>query len=104
MSDVEAIMNAKLPTWKMEHFGLWADVIQPMAEGVKAQAVSSVEILEMEDAAQAARYREVRAKLAQEVSLMTQYHAQLEENKRRSHVVSVMHERSQVQVGKELLV
>ena len=53
MADVEAIMSAKLPTWKLEHFGLWADVIQPKAEGVQMPQATNTEIMDLEEQAEA---------------------------------------------------
>jgi len=64
---------------------------------------SAAEVLELEDQANAARFRELRAKISQDCASMTQFNAQSEEGKRRSHVVQVTHERSQIEVGKKLL-
>ena len=94
-------MASKLSTWKLSHLGLWTDLVEPPTAPVKVH--SAAELMEIEDESQAAKFREVRAKLAQDVANMTQYNSTLEETKRRAHVVMVMHERSQVQVGKELL-
>lgn len=102
LADVEAIMHAKCPTWKLEHFGLWADLVQVRTEASTLPSASTAEIMDMEDAAQQAKFREVRAKLAADVASMTMFHAQSAEAKRRGHVVKVMHERSQVQIGREL--
>ena len=60
--------------------------------------------MELEDEAQAAKFREVRTKLSQDISAMCSYNSSKEECTRRSHVVKVMHEKSQVEAGKELLV
>lgn len=65
---------------------------------------SAAELIEIEEESTAAKFREVRAKLAQDCANLTQYHASLEETKRRQHVVMVMHEKGQVQTGKQLLV
>lgn len=100
-ADVEAITASKLSTWKLEHFGAWADLCAPPA--MPAALPSAAEVLELEDQANAARFRELRAKIAQDCASMTQFNAQSEEGKRRSHVVQVTHERSQIEVGKKLL-
>ena len=59
--------------------------------------------MEIEDQAQAARFREVRAKLSQDIAAMTAFNTAKDETQRRSHVVSVMHEKAQVSTGKQLL-
>ena len=100
-ADVEAITASKLPTWKLEHFGAWQDLCAPPA--MPAALPSAAEVLELEDQANAARFRELRAKISQDCASMTQFNAQSEEGKRRSHVVQVTHERSQIEVGKKLL-
>lgn len=100
--DVEAIVAAKLPTWRLQHLGLWVDLVEPPTPA--AVAASPAELMELEDQANAAKFRELRAKIAQDQAAMTSYHAQLEEGKRRSHVVNIMHERAQVEAGKQLLV
>ena len=100
--EVEAAVTAKLPTWKVQHLGLWADLIEPQAS--HGPVVSASELMELEDEAQAAKFREVRTKLSQDISAMCSYNSSKEECTRRSHVVKVMHEKSQVEAGKELLV
>ena len=66
-------------------------------------APDAEEITEMEDAAQAARFREVKAKLATDAAAMVSFNAQVATSEKRSHVVTVMHERAQVQTGRECL-
>ena len=100
-SDVEAIVSSKLPTWKLNHFGLWSDMVEPPQAPVPS--ATATELADLEEQAHQAKFREMRAKIAQDMSNMTRYNAQSEENKRRSHVVHVMHERAQAQVGKEFL-
>lgn len=63
-----------------------------------------MEVQELEDQAQAARFRQVRAKLSQDISAMTAFNTKKDETQRRTHVVSVMHEKAQVAVGKQFLV
>lgn len=98
---MEAITASKLATWKLEHFGAWADLCAPPP--VPTSLPSAAEVLELEDQANAARFRELRAKIAQDCASMTQFNAHSEEGKRRCHVVQVTHERSQIEVGKKLL-
>ena len=101
MADVEAIVSSKLSTWKLCHLGLWADLIEPPA--VPAKPVSTAELMEMEDLAAAAKFREIKAKIQQDQSDMATYNAQQAEGERRTHVVMVMHEKAQVQIGKSYL-
>lgn len=101
-SDVEAVVTAKLATWKVQHLGVWSDLVEVAAPS--APVLSASELMDLEDEAQAARFREARAKLAQDTADMCQFNAKAEENKRRAHVVTVLHEKAQVQQGKELLV
>lgn len=101
MSDVEAIVSSKLSTWKLSHLGLWADVIEPPAAPVKP--VSTAELMEMEDLAAAAKFREIKAKIQQDQADMATYNANQAEGERRTHVVMVMHEKAQVQIGKSYL-
>ncbi|CAK9038785.1 Sodium/hydrogen exchanger 3, partial [Durusdinium trenchii] len=101
--EIEATVTSKLSTWKLQHLGIWADVVEPEAAPA-AKVHSAAELLEIEGECQAAKFREVRAKVAQDIADMTQYNSSLKESERRAHVVTVMHERGQVQIGKELLV
>ena len=73
------------------------DLVEPPA-GPGAVA-TAVELVEMEDQAQAARYREISAKLAQDVAAMTAFNAAQDDSTRRSHVVNVMHQKAQMTVG-----
>ncbi|CAK9062831.1 Uncharacterized protein SCF082_LOCUS32651 [Durusdinium trenchii] len=98
--DVEAAVASKLSTWKLSHLGLWSDLVEPPATPVKIH--NAQELMEMEDSANAAKFREIRAKLAQDCAAMTAFNANQAESKRRAHVVMVMHEKGQMQVGKEL--
>lgn len=98
---MEAIVTSKLATWKLQHFGLWHDLVAPVTSPVPE--TSAAEVMDLEEQAHQAKYRELRAKIAQDLSTMTAFNAKSDENDRRSHVVSVMHERAQVQIGKELL-
>lgn len=102
-SDVEAIVASKLATWKIQHFGLWADVVETPT-GPPPCVATAAELVDLEDQAQAARYREVRAKMAQDCAAMTLYNSQMEENKRRAHVVHVMRQKGQHEVGAEFLI
>ena len=101
MGEVEAAVTSKLSTWRLQHLGLWCDLVEPPATPVKVHKAS--EIMELEEEAQAARFREVRAKLAQDTCSMCQFNSDKEEALRRSHVVKVMHEKSQLECGKEFL-
>ncbi|CAK9006091.1 unnamed protein product [Durusdinium trenchii] len=99
-AEIEAAVTAKLSSWKPQHLSLWVDLVEPPA-GPTAVA-SAVEIVEMEDAAQAARFREVSAKLSQDIASMTAFNTASNETSRRSHVVNVMHQKAQMTVGKQL--
>ena len=57
------------------------------------EPTSAAELMDLEEQAHQARFREMRAKIAQDMSNMTAYNAQATENQRRNHVVHVMHER-----------
>ena len=92
---------AKLPSWKADHLSLWTDLVEPPCTPCKV--ATAADVAEMEDEAQGAKFREVRAKISQDMATMTAYNAQVAENKKREHVVMVMHEKSQMQQGKEFL-
>jgi hypothetical protein len=100
-AEIEATVTAKLSTWKPQHLSLWADLVEP--NGVQANPVTAVELMEIEDQAQASRFREVRAKLSQDIAAMTAYNNAKAENSRRGHVVGVMHQKAQMSVGKQFL-
>ena len=99
ITEIEAAVTAKLSTWKPEHLSLWVDLVQPPAG--PAAVATEVELVEMEDQAQAACYREISAKLAQDVAAMTGFNAAQDESTRRSHVVNVMHQKAQMTMGKQ---
>ena len=98
--EVEAAIASKLTTWQVQHLSLWSDYVEvkqaPTVPGAE-------EVTVMEDEAQAARFREVKAKLTRDAAAVTAYNARVAENAKREHVVKVMHERSQIQTGKESL-
>ena len=100
--EIEAAISTKLATWQVQHLSLWSDYIEvPAAPVISCDGADDLTV--MEDQAQALRFREVKAKMAQDIASMTAYNAKAQENCKRSHVVSVMHEKGQIQVGKELL-
>ncbi|CAJ1440263.1 unnamed protein product [Effrenium voratum] len=84
------------------HLAVWADYVEPKVPTITIS--DSVDIGIAEDEAQAARFREVRAKLSSDMMAMAQWNARQEENRKRAHVISVLHEKSQVETGKKLLV
>ena len=98
--EIEATISSKLETWELKHLSLWSDYIEPRISTITVP--DTEEIAAMEDEAQAARFREIKAKISQDEAAMTQFNARVAENDKRRHVVTVMHERSQLQVGKEL--
>ncbi|CAK9079028.1 unnamed protein product [Durusdinium trenchii] len=63
---------------------------------------TTAELMEMEDPAAAAKFREVKAKIVQDMTDMAIHNVQLAETERRAHVVMVMHEKAQAQIGKSL--
>ena len=99
-SDIEAVISAKLATWLPQHLGLWADHVE-VPSTPKKLPPSASELMEIEEEVSMARFREVRAKLAQDEAAMCAFNAASEEHRRRLHVVSVLHEKAQVQIGKE---
>lgn len=100
-SDIEAVVTSRLASWKVQHLGLWTDVVEPHAAPMSIP--TAADLMEIEDESQAAKFREIRAKVAQDVAAMTQYNASVQEHTRRLHVVKVMREKSQVEAGKQLL-
>ena len=100
-ADIEAAVTAKMSTWKPQHLALWVDMVEPPKAPLSIP--SAAELVEIEDQSQAARFREIRAKLSQDVADMTTFNSKNAEIERRGHVVSVMHEKAQMAVGKQLL-
>eukprot|EP00435_Cladocopium_sp_Y103_P054926 s114_g18.t1 len=78
---VEAAVASKLSTWKLQHLGIWTDIVEPPSAPL--QVHSAAELMDIEEESQAAKFREIRAKLAQDVAGMTQYISGMEENQRR---------------------
>ena len=99
-SEIEAALASKLTTWQVNHLSIWQDYVDTKSA---PQVPGAEEVIAMEDEAQAARFREVKAKIARDCANMTSYNARVDENRKREHVVRVMHEKSQVQCGKEFL-
>ncbi|CAK9002075.1 Uncharacterized protein SCF082_LOCUS7183 [Durusdinium trenchii] len=99
-ADIEAAVTAKMSTWKPQHLALWVDMVEPPKAPLSIP--SAAELVEIEDQSQAARFREIRAKLSQDVADMTTFNSKNAEIERRGHVVSVMHEKAQMAVGKQL--
>ena len=100
-AEIEAAISAKLQTWQLQHLSLWTDFIEPPSVSVVIQ--DTEDIVAMEDAAQAAKFREVKAKIAQDCAAMGRFNAQAAASAKRLHVVEVLHEKGQIQVGKEFL-
>lgn len=98
---MEAALTPKLRTWKIQHLGIWCDLVEPPSTPVKV--ATATDILEMEDEAQQARFREVRAQLAQDCTTMCKFNSDTKDANRRSHVVKVTHEKSQLELGKQFL-
>ncbi|CAK9013014.1 Uncharacterized protein SCF082_LOCUS11746 [Durusdinium trenchii] len=99
MSEIDASVSSKLSTWQVQHLSLWTDYVDTKAAAVVANAE---QVAAMEDEAQSAKYREVKAKLLKDQAAMTHFNACVNQNSKRKHVVKVMHERAQVQCGKQL--
>ena len=94
--EVEATVAGKVTTWQIQHLSLWGDYIEPKTS---TPAISGAdEVIALEDEATAARFREVKAKLAKDISAMTAYNNSVSASKKTAHVVSVMHEKAQQQV------
>lgn len=98
-AEVEAATTSKLTTWQLKHLSVWGDYVEPTVSAVLVP--DNEEIAAMEDATQAVRFREVKAKVAKDVAAMTAFNAKVKENKNRLHIVTVMHEKGQIQVGRQ---
>ena len=97
------MLSTKLPTWQVQHLSLWTDYIEVASAPAVISCDGADDLTVMEDQAQALRFREVKAKMAQDIASMTAYNAKAQENSKRRHVVSVMHEKGQIQVGVTLM-
>ena len=100
--EIEAVATAKLPTFKVEHLAIWNEFIEPQ-EGLKLDPQDEVTLQERADNVRAARFREIRAKVAEDSHRMTAYNVKLKQRDIRSHVVEVMHMKSQNAVGQKSL-
>eukprot|EP00435_Cladocopium_sp_Y103_P029455 s2934_g7.t1 len=98
-AEIEAAISSKLQTWQLQHLSLWTDLIEPPKVSVVIQ--DSDDIVAMEDAAQAAKFREVKAKIAQDCAAMGRFNAASAASAKRLHVVGVLHEKGQIQVAVE---
>ena len=98
---MEAAIASKLESWQLQHLSLWSDYVEVPAEA--PIVIGAEDVTAMQDVAQAARFREVKSKMAQDVLSMTAYNAKVKENTKRLHVVSVMHQKAQNNVGKGFL-
>ncbi|CAK9065937.1 Uncharacterized protein SCF082_LOCUS33655, partial [Durusdinium trenchii] len=98
--DYFADVTARLSTWKPQHLSIWCDLVEAPASPAKLS--TPADLADIEEQAHAARFREIRAKLSQDVLTMSQLNAKEAELKRRKHVISVMHEKAQLDIGKEL--
>lgn len=99
MSEVEAAVTSKLSTWQIRHLSVWTDYVE--VAPTPAHVPDAEEVVALEDQTQALRFREVKAKVAQDLAAMTQWNAKCQENTKRAHVVGVMHEKGQIQVGRK---
>ena len=68
---------------------------------VKLDPQDQATIQERADEVHAAKFREVRAKLAEDCNKMTAYNTQVKHKANRTHVVEVMHLKSQNAAGQK---
>ena len=101
-AEIEAAIPSKLPSWQIQHLSLWTDYIEPPATTVVIP--DTEDIVAMEDQAQAAKFREIKAKISQDCASMSRFNAQVTAQNKRLHVVTVMHEKGQNSIGRESLV
>lgn len=97
--EIEAAIASKLTSWQVQHLSLWSDYVEHKAAPIVLP--DSEDVMVLEDQCQAAKFREIKAKLAADISSMTSFNASVAANKKRAHVVAVMHERGQIQQGKQ---
>jgi hypothetical protein len=97
-AEIEAAISSKLQTWQLTHLSLWNDYIEPRSTST---VVPDEDIMAMEDEATAAKFREIKAKIATDTATMTRFNAQEAATAKRLHVVEVMHQKGQNQIGKE---
>ncbi|CAE7252952.1 unnamed protein product [Symbiodinium sp. CCMP2592] len=101
-SEIEATITAKLPTFKVEHLAIWSEFIEPKTTSVKLDPQDEVTLQERADTVRAAKFREIRAKVAEDSHRMTAFNTKTQQRDIRTHVVEVMHMKSQNAIGAKL--
>eukprot|EP00435_Cladocopium_sp_Y103_P004363 s5416_g1.t1 len=74
-AEIEAAISSKLTTWQLQHLSLWSDYIEPPTCPVVV--ADTEEITAMEDQATAAKFREIKTKLASDCANMTRFNTQV---------------------------
>ncbi|CAE6950443.1 unnamed protein product [Symbiodinium sp. CCMP2592] len=101
-SEIEATITAKLPTFKVEHLAIWSEFIEPKTTSVKLDPQDEVTLQERADTVRAAKFREIRAKVAEDSHRMTAFNTKTQQRDIRTHVVEVMHMKNQNAIGAKL--
>eukprot|EP00438_Fugacium_kawagutii_P006400 Skav224253 [mRNA] locus=scaffold2636:43241:44084:+ [translate_table: standard] len=101
--DIEALVASKNPQFRLESLSVWMDLIAPPALPTCLQADANVDALAAQEQAAQSKFAEVKIRLAADCQAMHSYNQEVEKSAGKLHVAKVLHEKTQLEKGKQPL-
>ena len=101
--DVEAAVATKSSAFRLSSLAIWADLIEPPSLPPLLQGDEGNDVLLAQEQAADAKFKEVKVKLASDCQAMTNFNLEKSKVESKSHVLKVLHEKKQSEIGKKFL-
>ena len=97
-------MAAKNESFRLSSLTIWSDIIEPPTVPAILHGNESADVLAAQEKASESKFQEVKVKLAADCEAMANYNLEKSKAASKSHVLKVLHEKKQNEVGKQFLV
>lgn len=96
-------MATKSTAFRLSSLAIWIDIIEPPSLPQCLQGDESADVLDAQEQASESKFKEIKVKLAADCQAMTNYNLEKSKVESKSHVLKVLHEKKQNEIGKKML-
>ena len=101
--DVEAAVAARNESFHLASLTIWSDIVEPPVMPTILHGDESADVLAAQEKASESKFQEVKVKLAADCQAMANYNLEKSKAASKGHVLKVLHEKKQNEIGKKFL-
>ncbi|CAK8986598.1 Uncharacterized protein SCF082_LOCUS619 [Durusdinium trenchii] len=101
--DIEAVVTSKNPSFQLRSLIVWSDLVEPPMLPASLQGEESVDVLAAQEQASAAKFAEIKVKLAADCKAMNAFNSEKSQVAGKQHVTKVLHEKAQNETGSKVV-